>query len=121
MKYYTKNGEWIDVEGSHGRVGISEERTGDMGEVNFVELPSPGAELAAGDTICAVESVKAAVDFFAPLSGRVVEVNENLRGAPYLLGEKHEESWIAVLELNEPGAAAELMDEAAYRAWVAES
>jgi glycine cleavage system H protein len=114
MRYYTKNDEWIDVDGNEGILGITKENAKNLGEVSYVELPKIGKDVAEGDALCTIESVKAAIDYYAPMSGEVLAVNDALEDQPELLSERPEEVWIAMLKLTDPSEAEELMDEEEY-------
>lgn len=115
MRYYTRNDEWIDLNGKDGRLGITREGAANLGEVVFVELPAEGYSVAQGDALCTIESIKAAIDFYTPMGGRVVAVNEVLKERPQLLGEKPDETWIAAIEIADTSETETLMDEKAYR------
>jgi len=114
VRYFTKNDEWIDVDGNEGLLGITENQAQQLGEVSFVELPKVGKEVAQGDALLTIESVKAAIDFYAPMSGEILAVNNALEENPQLLGEKPEEIWIALIKLADPGEVKTLMDQGAY-------
>lgn len=112
---YTKTHEWLRIEGNKGYVGITDFAQHHLGDLVFVELPETDAEVAAGDVLCSIESVKTASDIYSPVSGKVVEVNEDLENDAGLLNEDPYANWIAVLELSDPSEADNLMDAAAYR------
>jgi glycine cleavage system H protein len=118
--YYTKDHEWVRIEGEVATVGISEHAQEQLGDVVFVELPPVGAELAKGQQAGVVESVKAASEVYAPVGGEVTEANQALIDDPSLVNRDAEgEGWFYRLRLEDPGGAAEgLMDPAAYRAYV---
>lgn len=112
---YTKSHEWLKVEGKEGRVGITHHAQDHLGDVVFVELPAIGKEVKKGEQLCVIESVKAVADCYAPVSGKVVKVNDKLQDNPELLNsDPHGEAWIAVIEVSDPGEAADLLDQAAY-------
>ena len=116
--YYTKDHEWIRVDGDTGTVGITAYAAGQLGDVVYVELPETGAKFARGDDFAVVESVKAASDVYAPVSGAVLEVNSALTEAPEKVSEAAEsEAWFVRVKLADTGALSELMDEAAYAAF----
>ena len=116
-RYFTQDHEWVDVDGDVGTVGISEYAQSQLGDVVFVELPEPGREVAAGEAVAVVESVKAASDVYAPLAGRVVEANPALTATPGLVNQAPAgEGWFFRIELADPAAAETLMDEDAYAA-----
>ncbi len=117
---YTRDHEWIRVEGSVGTVGISDYAQQQLGDVVFVELPEVGREVKKGEQAAVVESVKAASEVYAPVSGRVVEANARLGEEPELVNRDPEgEGWFFRLELADPAELETLMDEEAYRAYVA--
>jgi glycine cleavage system H protein len=116
--YYTKDHEWIRVEGDTGTVGITSYAAGQLGDVVYVELPETGAKFARGDDFAVVESVKAASDVYAPVSGSVVEVNGALSDAPEKVNDAAEgEAWFVRVKLSDAGELSGLMDEAAYTAY----
>ena len=112
---YTKNHEWIRLEGDVCTLGITDHAQTELGDIVFVELPRPGASLKAGDTFAVVESVKAVSDCYLPLAGEVVEVNSSLEAAPQKVNEDpYGEGWIAKIRVKDPSVADSLMDAAAY-------
>jgi len=116
--YYTKDHEWIRVEGDTGTVGITSYAAGQLGDVVYVELPEPGAKFARGDDFAVVESVKAASDVYAPVSGSVLEVNSALSEAPEKVNDAAEgDAWFVRVKLTDSGELSGLMDEAAYSAY----
>ncbi|MBN8942611.1 MAG: glycine cleavage system protein GcvH [Rhizobiales bacterium] len=117
---YTKDHEYIRVEGDTGTIGISDYAQQQLGDVVFVELPELGRKVAKGDGAAVVESVKAASDIYAPVAGEVVAVNAELEGAPGTVNEDPAgKGWFIKLKISNPGELDELMDEAAYQAFVA--
>lgn len=114
-RFYSSDHEWITVEQNRATIGITDFAQRSLGDVVFVELPQPEAELSAGDVLGVVESVKAASEVYTPVSGRVVSVNEVLEDEPERLNEEPYDAWIAVLELSDPSELEALMDEAAYQ------
>ena len=112
---YTEEHEWIRVEGNKGYVGISDYAQHNMGDIVFVELPEIDAEVTAGGDFCVVESVKGANDVYSPMSGKVIEANEDLEDSPEKVNEDPYGSWIAVIELSDPSEADKLMDHEAYK------
>ena len=117
--YYTKDHEWISVDGASGTVGITDYAQGQLGDITFVELPEAGAAVSKGDAPCVVDSVKAASDVYSPVSGSVTEVNEAVADAPELVNTDAEEGgWLFRLTLSDPAELAGLMDRAAYDAFV---
>jgi glycine cleavage system H protein len=117
---YSKDHEWIRVEGNQGRVGITDHAQKQLGDVVFLELPEVGRKLKAGEVFGTVESVKAVSELFSPMSGEVVEVHAELTKSPEKVNaDPHGEAWMIVIKLAEPGEAGTLMDAAAYEAYVA--
>ena len=113
--YYTEDHEWVKVDGEKALIGITDYAQHALGEIVYVELPEVGAEYKAGDVLCVIESVKAAADTFTPVSGKVVEINEELEDSPQLLNEGPFDNWIAAIEMNDPSELENLMDEEAYK------
>lgn len=116
---YTKDHEYVRIDGDVAVVGISDYAQGQLGDVVFVELPEIGKAVEKGKEAAVVESVKAASEVYAPISGEVVEVNSELEGAPGLVNEDAEgKGWFLKLKLSNPAELSELMDEAAYKAFL---
>ncbi|WP_454018785.1 glycine cleavage system protein GcvH [Azospirillum sp. Marseille-Q6669] len=116
---YTKDHEWVRVEGDVGTVGVSDHAQQQLGDVVFVELPDVGRQLTQGKEAAVVESVKAASDVFAPVSGEVIEANADLENDPSLVNAGAETTgWFFKLRLSNPAELDGLMDEAAYKAFV---
>ncbi len=121
MKYFTREHEWVEIVDGVGTVGISIYAADELGDITFIELPELGALYRQGDVASVVESVKAASDIYAPVSGTVKEVNEGLRERPEVMNESAEkEGWIFRLENINEDELSSLMDEAAYQTYVAE-
>jgi glycine cleavage system H protein len=118
---YTKEHEWVRVEGNHATVGITQFAQQQLGEVVFVELPEVGQTFSADEELGTVESVKAVSEIFSPVSGKVVEVNTALADSPESLNdEPYGEGWLVKLELSDSKEVAGLMDAAAYEAYTKE-
>ena len=116
---YTKDHEWIRVEGDRGTVGITDFAQDALGDVVFVELPDVGKKVEKGKELATVESVKAASEVYAPVSGEVVEVNSALADAPATVNEDAlGKGWFAKLKVADKGQLSGLMDEAAYQKYV---
>ena len=116
---YSEDHEWGRIEGDIAVIGISDYAQEQLGDVVFVELPEPGRAMAQGDEAAVVESVKAASEVYAPVSGEVVEVNEPLADDPGLVNrEPTGGGWFLKLRMSDPGEVEDLLDEAAYRAFV---
>lgn len=114
---YSKDHEWVKIEGNHATVGITDFAQHNLGEIVYVELPKIDAELKAGDAVGVVESVKSASDVYTPVGGRVVRVNEELADAPEKINGEPYESWIAVLQFDSQPLPDGLMDAAQYEAF----
>ena len=118
--YFTKEHEWIRVEGDQATVGISNHAQEQLGDIVFAEVPEAGRQLSKGQEAAVVESVKAASDVYAPVSGEVTEGNQAVADDPALVNNDPEGAgWFFKLKLNDPGELDGLMDEAAYREFVA--
>jgi len=118
-RYFTEDHEWIDVDGETATVGITDYAQQQLGDIVFVEVPLEGAEFAKGDDAAVVESVKAASDVYAPVSGTVIESNPALADTPELVNEDPEgDGWFFKLTLSDSGELDSLMDESAYQAFV---
>ena len=119
MKHYTEEHEWVEVEDGVATMGISEYAARELGDITFVELPENGSEYGQGDVLSVVESVKAASDVFAPVSGRVIATNRMLADRPELVNESPEEDgWICKLGEVDETELENLMTEAEYRQMV---
>ena len=117
--YFTKDHEWIRVEGDAATVGISDHAQQALGDIVFAEVPDAGKSLAKGDDAAVVESVKAASDVYAPVSGVVTAGNPALGDDPALINRDPEgEGWFFKLKLVDAGELDGLMDEGAYREWI---
>ena len=118
--YFTKDHEWVRVEGDTGTVGITDYAQGQLGDIVFVEVPEAGRQLDKGGDAAVVESVKAASDIYAPVAGEVVEGNPALADEPSLVNTDPEgEGWFFKLRISDPSELNGLMDADAYRAFVA--
>ena len=116
--HFTKEHEWIRVEGDTATVGISNHAQEALGDIVFVEVPEGGRRVTKGQEAAVVESVKAASDVYAPVSGEVTEGNQAVADDPSLVNSDPEgEGWFFKLKLSDPGELDGLMDEAAYREW----
>ena len=119
--YYSRDHEWIAVEGDIATVGITNYAQEQLGDVVFVELPDTGKTVSQGDEAAVVESVKAASEVYAPLDGEIVETNGVLADEPAKVNEDPEgAAWFVKMKLSNPDQLAELMDEAGYKAFIAE-
>ncbi|MEC7552075.1 MAG: glycine cleavage system protein GcvH [Pseudomonadota bacterium] len=120
-KKFTKDHEWIDVEGDVARIGITNYAQEQLGDVVFVELPQAGRQFQQGNDAAVVESVKAASEVYAPVSGEIVEPNTKLEDDPALVNQDPTESgWFFTMKVSNPDELNDLMDEAAYADYVKE-
>ena len=116
---YTKDHEWVRMEGGVATVGITDHAQNALGDVVFVDLPEVGREVVAGEPIAVVESVKAASDVYAPIAGKIVEVNAALSDNPGTINAAPTtDGWFFKIEPTDAGEIAALLDEAAYAAFV---
>ncbi len=117
---YTKEHEWIKINGSTGTVGITDHAQNSLGDIVFVELPKVGATISAGKSFGTVESVKAVSDLYAPVSGTVTEINDTLASAPEKINQDANNTWIIKLTLSNAGEASGLLSAADYEKFIAE-
>lgn len=116
---YTKEHEWVRVDGGTGVIGITFHAQKELGDIVFVDLPKPGAVVQQGKTIGSVESVKAVSDIFTPVSGEVLEVNAALADSPEILNkDPYGEGWLVKIKLSDPGEAGKLLTAAEYQTYV---
>jgi len=116
---YTKEHEWVRPEGDTGVVGITFHAQSELGDIVYVDLPKPGAKVAAGDTFGSVESVKAVSDIYSPVAGEIVEVNAALADAPELLNsDPHGEAWLVKIRLNDLAELDGLLSAGDYLAYI---
>jgi glycine cleavage system H protein len=119
IERYTKDHEWIRVEDGVGIVGITNHAQEQLGDIVFVEVPETGRRAKQGDAVAVVESVKAASDVFAPVSGEVIEVNALIADQPALVNEDAQgKAWFFKVKISDPAELDALMDEAAYQEFV---
>ncbi|NOZ13834.1 MAG: glycine cleavage system protein GcvH [Acidobacteria bacterium] len=120
-RYYTKEHEWIKVEGETGTIGITDHAQKQLGDIVFVEVPEVDTELEKGDEAGSIESVKAVADVFSPVSGTVTEVNEALEDEPELVNKDAQgEGWLFKLRLEDKSELEGLMDAASYEKYLEE-
>ena len=113
--YYTKEHEWVKIQDSTATVGISEFAANQLGDVTFVELPQVGKTVKQFEVLAAIESVKAASDIYAPVSGSITKINEALDDRPEIVNESAEDAgWIAQVEMSNPSELKNLMTRAQY-------
>jgi glycine cleavage system H protein len=119
-RYFTQDHEWIDVDGEAGTVGITDYAQSQLGDITYVDLPAAGTTLKKGDAPCVVDSVKAASDVYAPVSGEVTEANAALEDQPELVNSDAEAAgWLFRINLADAAELSGLMDETAYKEYVA--
>jgi len=120
MKKFTKEHEWIVLNGTEAIIGITDHAAHELGDITFVELPAIGAQINAGEVLTVVESVKAASDVFSPVSGVVCAANQELDSNPQLVNDSPEEDgWICKMKDIDASELDGLMDEKEYRAFIA--
>lgn len=117
---YTKEHEWIRVEGDTGWVGITDYAQGELGDVVFVELPAVGAKLQQGKTFGTIEAVKAVSDLYAPVTGEVIELNKDVQATPELVNkEPYDKGWMVKVKIANASELASLMDVESYKKLIA--
>ena len=117
---YTREHEWIELDGSIGAIGITDYAQNSLGDIVYVDAPKVGDTVTANTTFGSVESVKAVSDLYSPVSGTVTAVNEELKTAPDKINENPHGTWIIKVELSNPAEFNSLLDAAAYEAFVSE-
>jgi len=116
---YTKEHEWVLVEGDIGTVGITDHAQEELGDIVYVDLPKPGAHIEQGKSLGSVESVKAVSDVYSPVSGEVTEINGLLADSPEKLNaEPHGAAWLVKIRLSAPAEVASLMSAADYQSYI---
>ena len=116
---YTKEHEWVRIDGGSGTVGITDFAQQQLGDVVYVELPDVGATIKQGAVFGTIESVKAVSELFAPVSGVVIETNGDVKDRPDHVNSKPHDTWLVKVKLTHPGETAALLDAAAYEALIA--
>lgn len=117
---YTKDHEWIKVEGNKAYVGVADYAQAQLGDIVYVELPSVDDEIEKEEAFAAVESVKAAADIYMPVDGKVIEINEALEDEPNLLNEDPYENWMIMIELSDISQLDDLMNTEEYEKYLEE-
>ena len=113
---YAETHEWLKIEGNKAVVGITDHAQSELTDIVFVELPEIGKEVKKGDELCVVESVKSVSDIYAPISGKVVNVNKKLEDTPEIINESpYDEGWLVELEISDPSEADSLLDAEGYK------
>lgn len=118
---YTKEHEWVSVNGDVGTVGITFHAQSELGDIVYVDMPTPGAAVTSGESFGSVESVKAVSEIYSPVSGEVVEANETLKDAPEKLNDDpHGDAWLVKIRLSDKSQLDGLMDATQYLAYIGE-
>ena len=112
---YTKDHEWVELSGDHGKIGITDYAQQQLGDVVYIELPEVGAKLKQGQSFGTIESVKAVSELYAPATGEVVEVNTALKDKPEVVNSDPHGSWMIVVKLSNPSEADALLDATKYQ------
>ena len=115
---YTKDHEWIELEGDRGTVGITDYAQQQLGDVVYVDLPEVGATLKQGQSFGTIESVKAVSELYSPVAGEVAEVNTALKDKPEMINKDPHATWMVVLKLTNPGEVGALLDASQYQALI---
>jgi glycine cleavage system H protein len=119
-KYFTKEHEWLLVDGEIGAIGITDYAQNSLGDIVFVELPKVGQQIEAGSTFGSIESVKAVSDLYAPVTGTITEINEILNSAPETINTAANETWLIKVQLSNVGEVNGLLSTADYEQFVSE-
>lgn len=118
---YTKDHEWVDLQGNKGTVGVTAYAVDQLGDIVHVELPEAGKTYKSGDSFGTIESTKTVSDLYMPVSGKIVEVNNAVKKAPEgLQTDSYKNGWLVKIELTSPSDASSLLDAAAYEAFIKE-
>jgi glycine cleavage system H protein len=113
---YTQEHEWVQIDGDVGIIGVTDHAAGELGDIVFVELPGVGDEFSQGDTVGTIESVKAVADLFLPVSGEIVEINEEVVDSPELVNSgPMDDGWLLKVKLSDMSEVDNLMDAQAYQ------
>ncbi len=116
---YTKEHEWVLIEGSKGKIGITDYAQEHLGDITYIDLPQEGKEVKQSEALAEIESVKAASDIYAPISGKVVQINNELASAPEKVNKApYGDGWIAVLEIKDASEKDKLMDSKKYKEYL---
>jgi len=116
--YYTKEHEWIKVEGSTGIVGITDYAQEELGDIAYIDLPEVGKEVKKNEKICDIESVKAVSEINSPVSGKIIEVNSELEDSPEKINESPYDTWIVKIEIKDGKEIEDLMDKKKYEEYL---
>ncbi len=119
--YYSKEHEWVKIDGDTGTIGITEYAVEQLGDITYIEIPEEGDEITQDEVFSTIESVKAASDIFAPLSGTITKVNEALEDEPEIINENPlEKGWIAQIKIKDPSEKDNLLNEQEYKNFLKE-
>jgi glycine cleavage system H protein len=118
--HYTKEHEWVEVGGKTGKVGITDYAQSTLGDIVFVDLPKPGSKVEKGKVFGSVESVKAVSDLYSPVTGTVLEINEELATAPEKINADAHGAWLLKVEMAQPAEVDQLLDAADYEKFIKE-
>ena len=120
MRRYTRDHSWVEIQGARARVGLSDFAQSELGEIAYVQLPTPGTRVTRGEVVCTVDSLKSSSEIYAPVSGTVVEVNSELaseQNASRVNRDPLGQGWLVVIEMDQPAEAQELLEEQDYLAY----
>ena len=116
---YTKEHEWVLIEGNKGKVGITDFAQAQLGDITYIELPAEGKEVKRSEALASIESVKAASDIYAPMSGKVIQINDALSSSPESVNKSpYEAGWLAVIEIKDASEKNNLMDSKKYEEYL---
>lgn len=116
---YTKDHEWVRVEGNIGTVGITDHAQSELGDIVYIDIPNPNATLKKGDSFGTIEAVKTVAEMYSPVSGKLIEVNNSLNNAPETVNnDPYGDGWIAKIELSDLSELNDLMDSEAYQKYL---
>ena len=119
--YYTKEHLWVKANGDDAVIGITDYGQHQLGDVVYVELPEVNTEAESGDKVASIESVKAAIDVFSPLTGKIISINEDLKEDPSLVNtDPYEEGWLYEMQMSDPSELEDLMTSEDYKAYITE-
>lgn len=117
--FYTKEHEWVKIEGNHATIGISDYAQSSLGDITFIELPNPGDRIERLKILASVESVKAASDVYAPLSGKIVKINEKLLNSPEIINQSpYGNGWFCVIEIENEVEKDKLLSGTDYKSYI---
>ncbi len=119
--YFTKSHEWAKVDGGEAVIGVSDFAQNELGDITYLELPEPGSSITQGEPLGVIESVKAASDIYTPLSGEVLEANQQVVDSPELVNSSpYDKAWLVKIKLSDPSEVGNLMDSKVYTAFAEE-